>query len=75
MGKVPKGSPITNARQVSIEAELRALRNKALNLLIKENPELKAQYYLLRDLTKKTVLEGETAPRKVVADELLPLLD
>jgi len=75
MGKVPKGSPITNARQVAIEAELRALRNKALNQLIKENPELKAQYYLLRDLTKKTVLEGETAPRKVVADELLPLLD
>ena len=75
MGKVPKGSPITNARESTISAQLRALRNKALNQLVKENPELKAQYYLLRDLTKKTVLEGETAPRKVIADELLPLLD
>lgn len=75
MGKVPKGSPITNARESTISAQLRALRNKALNQLVKENPELKAQYYLLRDLTKKTVLKGETAPRKVVADELLPLLD
>lgn len=75
MGKVPKGSPITNARQIAIEAELRALRNKALNQLVKENPELKAQYYLLRDLTKKTILEGQTAPRKVVAPELVPLLD
>lgn len=75
MGKVPKGSPITNARQLTIEAALRALRNKALDQLVKENPELKAQYYLLRDLTKKTLIEGETAPRKVIAPELAPLLD
>lgn len=75
IGIVPKGSPITNARQVAIEAELRALRNKALGQLVKENPELKAQYYLLRDLTRKVLIEGETAPRKVVADELTPLLD
>jgi len=75
MGKVPKGSPITNARQITIEANLRALRNKALEQLVRENPELEAQYYLLRDLTKKTLIEGETAPRKVVAPELAPLLD
>jgi len=75
MGKVPKGSPVTNARKASISSQLRALRNKALIQLIKENPELKAQYYLLRDLTKKTLIEGETAPRKVVAPELAPLLD
>jgi len=75
MGKVPKGSPITNARQITIEANLRALRNKALEQLVRENPELEAQYYLLRDLTKKALIEGETAPRKVVAPELAPLLD
>ena len=75
MGKVPKGSPVTNARKTSISSALRALRNKALGQLVKENPELKAQYYLLRDLTKKTLMEGETAPRKVVAPELAPLLD
>ena len=75
MGKVPKGSPITNARRLTIESDLSALRGKALGQLVKENPELKAQFFLLRDLTKKVLLEGETAPRKVVADELLPLLD
>jgi hypothetical protein len=75
MGKVPKGSPITNSRRGTIESELSALRNKALVQLVKENPELKAQYFLLRDLTKKVLKEGETAPRKVIADELIPLLD
>jgi len=75
MGKVPKGSPINNSRRGTIESELSALRNKALVQLVKENPELKAQYFLLRDLTKKVLKEGETAPRKVIADELIPLLD
>ena len=75
MGKVPKGSPITNSRRLTIESDLSALRNKALNQLVKENPELKAQFFLLRDLTKKVLIEGETAPRKVIAPELAPLLD
>jgi hypothetical protein len=75
MGKVPKGSPITNARRLTIESDLSALRGKALGQLVKENPELKAQFFLLRDLTKKVLLEGETAPRKVIAPELAPLLD
>lgn len=75
MGKVPKGSPITNSRRLTIESDLSALRGKALGQLVKENPELKAQFFLLRDLTKKVLLEGETAPRKVIAPELAPLLD
>jgi hypothetical protein len=75
MGKVPKGSPITNSRRLTIDQELRALRGKALGQLVKENPELKAQFFLLKELTKKVLLEGETAPRKVIAPELAPLLD
>jgi len=75
IGEVPKGSPITNARRLTIESMLSKLRKAALGKLIQETPELKEQYKLVQELQRKTLLEGETAPRKVVADELLPLLD
>ena len=75
MGEVPKGSPITNARRLTIEGMLSKLRTAALGKLIQETPELKAQYSLLQELQRKTLIEGETAPRKVIAPELAPLLD
>lgn len=75
IGEVPKGSPITNARRLTIESMLSKLRKAALGKLIQETPELKEQYKLVQELQRTTLLEGETAPRKVVADELLPLLD
>ena len=75
IGEVPKGSPITNARRLTIESMLSKLRKAALGKLIQETPELKEQYKLVQELQRTTLLKGETAPRKVVADELLPLLD